>query len=402
MPLYTDEDLETLMQLVQEEVDRAYQSPPPEAEPVQTPDHQAVAEKAEEKAEELKLNEELATQFYENLQVLEEANRQRLAESETATETPWTPPDPLPSDTNVAAVDNAILAAGLVGVQAWEAMQDFFDPSKLAEPNPVETDTDFEEEATEPLKPVQPEPGQSPSLEDPEAVRSVEEPEPEEPEKAAGASFFPNPLEEGLPTSAEERHDWAYEGIGDFGTIMLDGTSSEQAMAEASLRENQQFKAEQAALDEAIAAETDPDRKAALELRQDIEVAEYTASCYRETARVESALAGDDLSPSANQALGRAEEYEEQAEALWDEWSKRGVRDAENYPPRDDEMAQTISEHREREEDEWSAFNEQAEKAGWSPERRQVEEKQFQAALDHTLDMSFGSPSPSLSTGMAM
>jgi hypothetical protein len=382
--MMTEEQLQQLLQQLQEEVeqrcrDQALQEEAAKQAEAQLKEEEArksaelgEAEKStEEKIEEIVHQNETTNmafeqaghQLVEDMETLTEKFEHKLDETHTETTPPSPQHDPSSLASHVAGFDAALLGGALgigLGLQYLHSR---------IHPEPENQNTPPAEQLLEP--------------------ESIAEPEQAAPPEPPSKPFLPPEPEDNIPASAEDRHEWAYQGIGDFGAISMTGKTSEQEMAQASMREYEQFKQEQQILDEAIANEPDPTRREALELRQKIEVAEYNEAMCLESARIEYVLADGEPSPTANRLEGFAERYHEEAEALNDEWAKHCVRYPDNYEPRDDEMAEAVTECRVREGNAWHEFEERAETDGWSPERREVEAIVLQQELDTALDMAF-------------
>jgi hypothetical protein len=391
--MLTEEQLQEIQKQKQDEIEQRHRDEAlqqeatarakgQEEEEAQKAAELAEAEKsADQKVEELMNRNETVNiafeqaghQFTEDLETLAEKFEHQLEGTQTETVHPATQVDYNALAGHVAGVDSLMLGPALAVGLGLQYVQSHFQPEPPPETTPVI------EEAIEPVPPVEWEPPAQP------------EPIPE--------PFLPPVPEDNIPTSATERHEWAYQGIGDFGTVSATGISAEQAMAEAGLREYEQFKQEQQLLNEAIANEDDLAHKESLELRQKIEIAEYNEAMCHESARIEYALADGEPSPDGNRLEGWADQYHEEAEELNAEWAWHCVRDADNYEPRDEEMAEAVGEHREREADTWREFEEKAEAEGWSEERREAETVQLQEELDIVLDMAFdySMSSPSMS-----
>jgi hypothetical protein len=391
--MLTEEQLQEIQKQMQDEIEQWYRDQALQQEAAALTKTQQEAEEAkkaaeldeaeksaEQKVEELMNRNETVNiafeqaghQFTEDLETLTENFEHKL--EGTHTETVHSAPqfDPSALADHVAGADALLLGPTLALGLGLQYIQSHLQPDPPQVAPPVE------------------------ELDEPEPLPDWEPPAQPEPTPQA---FSPPAPEDNIPASAEERHEWAYQGIGDFGTVSATGKSAEQAMAEAGLREYEQFKQEQQVLNEAIANEDDPARREALELRQKIEIAEYNEAMCHESARIEYALADGEPSPEGNRLEGYADQYHEEAEELNAEWAWHCVRDADNYEPRDEEMAEAVDEHREREADTWREFEEKAEAEGWSEERREAETVQLQEELDIVLDMAFdySMSSPSMS-----
>lgn len=391
--MFNEEYWQAIQKQMQEEIERSHQEQAlrekeaaEEAEvdakqrqqdPDSVEDDKSPKEKMEEYLEDKEraamATERAAHQFLEDGETIEEYFHHKLDDTATETSMPDHPVNSgMQAEANVATVDGMILGATLAGAMAWQAVKSHFQP----EPTVVEPET----EIIDPVEAQNPDHMQMP---EPDLLKP-----------------FPSPdLDDDVPASAKARHDWFYQGVGDFGSISMTGKSAEQEMAEAGLREYEQFKSEQNALEDAIASESDPERRQMLELRRDIEMAEYQRVMSLETARVEHALAGGNPSQMANRYEMLADDYHAQAEALNAEWAMHCVRDPENYSPRDEAMAEAVESHRAQETDAWNDFNQRAEQEGWSSERREMETEAFQEQLDQSLHLAFDHSisSPSIS-----
>ncbi len=387
--MLTDEQLQESLRYLEEETERRNQeyaaeqeqaqqaaakttdSPEPE-DNILTPKDK-MEEYLEDKDKSRELVAEAIEELYGNLETLAESATNQLNGTSTETTTPGQPFDTKGIDSTIAGVDAALLGAALAANLVYGQVKEHFqgEPEMAAHTQPL---LDLDEPEVE-------------------AVQQIDPPKP-------FPSFAPPDLEDDIPASAKDRHEWAYQGIGDFGTISLSGKSAEQQMAEAGLREYEQFKAEQQALEDAIAVETDPARKEMLEMRRDIELAEYNEAMSMETARVEKALAGGEPSPEAVRYELLADQYHDEAAALNGQWAMHCVRDPDNYSPRDEEMSESVSKHKRQENDAWQDFNARADQEGWSLERREVEVSAFQQELDNSLAMAFDYSYSSPSMGL--
>lgn len=189
--------------------------------------------------------------------------------------------------------------------------------------------------------------------------------------------FQPNDLS-GPPTSAQERHQWATEGL---------SRNDPQAMRDALTIEAKQFDTEQAILHDAAAHTKDASEKKRLELRAAIEQAEHQAVTKKVEAKLHGQEQGFDSKDSL-QASRKAKDAEKRYEADKQEWHKRSVRD-DAYKPFDAELAKKAQVVRDQESASWAKLAARSKREGWDQQREQTQREALQNKLDAQLDQSF-------------
>lgn len=101
------------------------------------------------------------------------------------------------------------------------------------------------------------------------------------------------------------------------------GTNPYQTLANASLAEGAAFKKEQETLRKEAAAEGDPEKRALIELRRQIEAHEYMAATSKRLAGISAVLAGRESNPISEGDREAAKLHSERAKALREERSQR-------------------------------------------------------------------------------